>query len=56
MLNDNAKAKVLAALQPLYADPDFLNVDGDFTVVVNTVPVVVTPPPSDNEQLDVPKP
>jgi len=55
MLNDSAKAKISAALQPLYGDPDFSNVpvDKDFIVTVETSPVPVTPPTNDSEVIDV---
>lgn len=53
MLSDSAKTKVLSALQPLYADPDFANVVGDFNVTIETVAVVQTPPPNDSEVVDV---
>jgi hypothetical protein len=55
MTTDNQKAKIVAALQPLYADPDFANLVGDLTVTVVTPATVVTPPPDDTEQVDVPK-
>lgn len=54
MLSDPAKAKLVAALQPFYADPDFVNVVGDFTVKVETT--LTVPPPNDVEEIDVVKP
>ena len=56
MLTDAAKAKVISALQPLYADSDFTNVKGDFFVSVVTEPVPVVTPPDDTEQVDIIKP
>ena len=55
MLNDSAKAKLVSALQPFYTDTDFANVFGDFVVTVNTTTEPQTPPPTENEQVDVPK-
>jgi hypothetical protein len=52
MLSDQAKVKIVETLKPLYVDPDFATVQGDFSVTVNTVPVTPTP---DTETVDVPR-
>lgn len=48
-LNPNVSPKVIAALQPLYSDPDFTGVT-DMNVSVTSTPVVPAP---EVDQVDV---
>jgi len=52
LVTDAQTQKIVAALQPLYQDPDFATLTGDFVVNVTQTPAAPAP---ETDPVDVPK-